>query len=233
MIRIGPYCVVGREVELGPDTVLVARVTITGRVRVGARCVFHPTACIGGPPQDRAPAAPDGRIEIGDDTSFDEATTVHLPKTGGGVTRIGSRCRFRYGAHAGHDATVGDGVELGRFVALGGHSVVEDGVTMDDRSAVHQFATVGRGSRVRSFVPVTEDVPPWMEVAGNHYRVVGLAPGAPPELEEARRRIWNSGLPLEEALAALPDTPAIRELASFLRRRAAGRFGRALEAARK
>lgn len=238
--NIGPFCVVGPEVEIGSECLLVSRVTIVGRTRVGRRNVFHPTSCVGGPPQDEKPPATDGRIEIGDDNLFREATTVHLPKMIGGSTRIGSGCRLDYGAHVAHDVEVGDRVRLGMLILLGGHACVEDDAVLEPQIPVHQFVTVGRRARIREHSVATEDVPPFMLAAGNHFEVVGvhrdgLAPDSISALEEAYRIVWKSGSPRAEAIAALEGIPSpeVLELSRFLRRSSEGRMGRARETLRR
>ncbi len=234
-VVIGPFCVVGPGASLGPGCRLLARVSITGPVRVGRDNVFHPNVSIGGPPQDLQPAAPDGRIEIGDGNIFRESVTVNLPKLRGNVTRIGSRNRFHFLSHVGHDSTVGNDVVLATYAVLGGHSVVQDGAWIEGLGGTHQFVTVGRLSWIRSHIPVTEDVPPFMWVDGNHFEVKGVRPRCRTEaLERAYATIWRSGLPRPEALERLandPD-PMVAEMVAFMRRSAAGRFGRAGEAQR-
>ena len=36
-VSIGPYCLVGREAELGAGVVLISHVAVAGRTRIGAR----------------------------------------------------------------------------------------------------------------------------------------------------------------------------------------------------
>ncbi|HYE99810.1 MAG TPA: acyl-[acyl-carrier-protein]--UDP-N-acetylglucosamine O-acyltransferase [Planctomycetota bacterium] len=235
-VRVGPFCVVGPDVELGPGCRLVARVTIQGRVRAGRDNVFWPTAVVGGDPQDQRPAAADGRIKIGDGNVFRESSTVHRPKMDGGITRLGSRNRLHAGAHVAHDCEIGSDVVLGTHSLLGGHCRVEDGSWIEGQGGVHQFVTVGRRSWIKTQTAASEDVPPYMWIEGNHFEVRGVNPACrTPALERAFETVWRSGLPRPEAIAALEavDDPQVRELAGFLRRSAAGRYGRALEAQRR
>ncbi len=234
-VQVGPFCVVGPGVSLRPGCRLLARVSIAGPVRAGRDNVFHPNAAVGGPPQDLQPAAADGRIEIGDGNTFREAVTVHLPKMPGGVTRIGSRNRFHFLSHVGHDSAVGNDAVLASYAVLGGHSVVQDGAWIEGLGGTHQFVTVGRMSWTLSHIPITEDVPPFMWVDGNHFEVKGVNPRCRTEaLDRAYETIWKSGLPRPEALARVEKgaSPEVAELAAFLRRSGGGRFGRAGEAKR-
>ena len=234
-VEVGPFCVVGNGVSLDSGCRLVARVTISGPVMAGTDNVFHPNVVIGGEPQDRQPAAPDARIKIGDGNVFRESATVNLPKVPGGVTQIGSRNRFHFASHVGHDSIVGNEVVLCTDAVLGGHTVVEDSARVEGLGGTHQFVTVGRSSWSRTHIPITEDVPPYMWVDGNHFKVMGVNPRFRTEaLEQAFETIWCAGLPRPEALSILEDeaAPEVRELVAFLRRSAAGRMNRSREGER-
>jgi len=234
-VEVGPFCVVGPDVRLGPGCRLLGRVRITGPASIGSRNVFHPNAVVGGDPQDLEPPAPDGRIEIGDGNVFREGVTVHRPKVAGGTTRIGSGSRFHFASHVGHDSEIADGILLCTHAVLGGHTTVEDGAWLEGQGGTHQFVTVGRMSWVRSHIPVTQDVPPFMWIDGNHFEVKGVNPRCRSEaLERAYEIVWKSGLPRPDAVRLLEveTDPLVRELAASLKRRAGGRKGRAGEGAR-
>ncbi len=234
-VEIGPFCIVGPQVSLGPGCRLIARVRLDGRLSAGRGNVFHPNAVLGGAPQDLQPPAPDARIDIGDGNVFRESVTVNLPKVPGTPTRIGSRNRFHAASHVGHDCRVGDDAVLATHAVLGGHSVLEDGCHVEGLGGTHQFVTIGRLAWSRSHIPVTEDVPPFMWIDGNHFEVMGVNPRCRSEaLERAYVTIWKSGLPRPEALALLENDASaeVRELVAFLQRSRAGRNGRAGEANR-
>ncbi|MBI2901154.1 MAG: acyl-ACP--UDP-N-acetylglucosamine O-acyltransferase [Planctomycetes bacterium] len=243
--EVGPFCVVGPDVEIGPGCVLRSRVTLSGRVRTGARNVFHPTVVIGGPPQDEQPAAPDARIEIGDDNVFHESFTAHQPKVPGSPTRIGSSGRFEQGSHVPHDARIGNGVVLGKLVLLAGHVVVDDYVRLGAYTVVHQFVTIGRYVLIGRHSAISEDAPPFLRYVGQSNTPVGVRveelarQGFPPAtvaaIQEAYRTVWESGLPRHEAVRGLESSavPEVREMARVLRSSLQGRMGRAREALRR
>lgn len=252
---VGPFCIVGPDVEIGPGCVLSPRVCIQGRVRIGANNVFRPTCVIGGSPQDvSTPAAPDGRIEIGDDNTVAEAVTIHLPKQPHGITRIGSHNRLDFGSHVAHDAHVGNHVRLGNFVLLAGHSYVDDHAFLESPTVVHQFATVGRFCITDPYSGIRVDAPPFMRILGFQgdstaasKRTTSMVVDGvnrselerekfPKDtieaLEKAYRVVWQSGSPRPESIGLLESShvPEVRELVRFLRRSMQGRLGRALEA---
>src|SRR5260370_42135640 len=48
---IGPYCIVGPHVAIGPGCRLLAHVHVTGHTGVGAGTTIYPFASLGTPPQ--------------------------------------------------------------------------------------------------------------------------------------------------------------------------------------
>jgi UDP-N-acetylglucosamine acyltransferase len=70
-VDIGPYCLVGPDVELKDGVRLIAHVNVTGATRIGEATVVYPFASLGTPPQSvrwrrrnpsRRPLLLDGRI---------------------------------------------------------------------------------------------------------------------------------------------------------------------------
>jgi UDP-N-acetylglucosamine acyltransferase len=235
-VEVGPYCIVGPGVELGPGCRLLGRVSVRGPLRAGKNNVFHYNSAVGGDPQDAQPAGAGARVEIGDDNVFRESVTVHHPKTPGGTTRVGSRNRFHATSHVSHDSVIGDGVVIATSAIMGGHCRLEDGSWLEGQGGIHQFVTVGRMSVMKAQSGASEDIPPFMVVEGNHYVVRGVNPRCRSEaLQRAFETVWKSGLPRLEAIETLEreEDPQVRELAAFLRRSRAGRNGRALEGQRK
>ena len=50
--KMGPYCVIGADVELGEDCRLVSHVAIEGPTKIGSDNAFFPFCAIGMAPQD-------------------------------------------------------------------------------------------------------------------------------------------------------------------------------------
>ena len=51
-VEIGPYCIIGPEVEIGNDSVLHSHVNIVGNTKIGENNQIYPFSSIGTPPQD-------------------------------------------------------------------------------------------------------------------------------------------------------------------------------------
>ncbi len=174
--QIGPFCEVGPLTELGEGCVLHARSSVIGATRLGRNCVLHSGAIVGGGPQSIG-FEPDAssRLTIGEGCVFREFSSVHtgLPAFGG-ITRIGERCYFMQGAHAGHDCQFGDDCVLANSAVVGGHCVVGNRVWMGGTVAVHQFTEIGDNAFIGGGSILVGDVIPFGIVSGNRARLRGL-----------------------------------------------------------
>jgi UDP-N-acetylglucosamine acyltransferase len=173
--RVGPYCVVGSEVELQDGVVLVSHVAVAGRTLVGAETRIFPFASIGHQPQDLKYQGERSRLEIGRRNVVREHVTMNPGTTGGGmVTRVGDGCLFMVGAHVAHDCRLGDNVIMANNATLAGHVVIGDFAILGGLSAVHQFVRVGKHAMIGGVTGVERDVIPYGQVVGDRARLVGL-----------------------------------------------------------
>ena len=126
-VKIGPYSVVGPNVEIGEGTIVQSHVNITGDTKIGLNNKIYPFASIGNDPQDLKFKGEETKLEIGDNNKIREYVTIN-PGTegGGGLTKVGNNCLFMVSAHIAHDCLVGDNVILANNVPLGGHAHVDD-----------------------------------------------------------------------------------------------------------
>ena len=51
-VEIGPYCIIGPEVEIGTNSVIHSHVNIVGNTKIGENNKIYPFSSIGTPPQD-------------------------------------------------------------------------------------------------------------------------------------------------------------------------------------
>jgi len=174
-VTIGPYCIVGEKARLAADVQLISHVVIAGRTTVGAGCVLHPFASLGGVPQHVAYRGEDTELVVGERNVIREQVTMNIGTVaGGGVTRVGSDGMFMMGAHVAHDCIVGDHVTFANLSTLAGHVEIGDWVFMGGLCAVHQFTRIGRHAFVGGGGIVTKDVIPYGLVWGNHAHLEGL-----------------------------------------------------------
>ena len=173
--RVGPYCVVGAEVELQGGVELVSHVVVAGRTLVGAETRIFPFASIGHQPQDLKYQGEASRLESGRRNVVREHVTMNPGTAGGGmVTRVGDDCLFMVGAHVAHDCRLGDNVIMANNATLAGHVAVGDFAILGGLSAVHQFVRIGRHAMIGGVTGVERDVIPYGQVVGDRARLVGL-----------------------------------------------------------
>lgn len=174
-VRIGPYCIVGAEVELGDDVELISHVVVAGRTSVGARSRVFPFAAVGLQPQDLKYKGEPSRLEIGTDNIIREHATLHPGTAGGGLlTKVGDHCLLMVATHVAHDCKLGDHVVMANNATLGGHVTVGDWAILGGLAAVHQFVRIGKHAIIGGLSGVENDVIPYGSVMGDRARLAGL-----------------------------------------------------------
>jgi UDP-N-acetylglucosamine acyltransferase len=173
---IGPYCVIGADVELGEDCELISHVVIHGPAKIGSHNRFFPFCAVGVEPQDLTYAGEKTRLEMGDHNVVRECATINRGTVkGGGVTRVGSNTLIMTSAHIGHDCTIGDHAMLVNVATLAGHVTVEEWAVVGAFCCVHQFVRIGAHSYIGGGTVVTKDVLPFAKVsAPREARTFGL-----------------------------------------------------------
>ena len=174
-VTVGPYAVIGAGVQIGADTSVGAHAVIEGPTEIGAACTIHPFAALGGPPQDLHYKGEPTRLLIGCGNIIREFVTFNrgTPR-GGGETIIGDDNLFMAYAHVAHDCHVGSHVIMANAATLGGHVTVGDRAVLGGLVAVHQFVRIGGFAMIGGGAIVTQDVPPYVNAAGNRARMFGL-----------------------------------------------------------
>src|SRR6266436_4416684 len=164
--NIGPFCVVGPNVELGEDCRLVSHVHIEGPTRIGKSVSVFPFTSLGMAPQDIGYAGEPTRLEIGDDNEIREFVTINRGTVkGGGITRVGSHILVMAYTHIAHDCQIGNHVILANAATLGGHVMVEDWAQVGALCPVHHFVRIGTHSFIGGGTTITQDVLPFSKTS--------------------------------------------------------------------
>jgi UDP-N-acetylglucosamine acyltransferase len=159
---VGPYCVIGADVELGENCRLVSHVAIEGPTKIGVANSFFPFCAIGMAPQDVTYRNEPTRLEIGDHNEIRECVTISRGTIkGGGVTRVGSHTLIMAYTHIGHDSVIGDHCMLINGATLAGHVMVEEWAVVGALCPVHQFVRIGAHSYIGGGTTITQDVLPF------------------------------------------------------------------------
>lgn len=164
--KIGPYCIIAADVELGKGCHLVSHVAIDGPTKIGADNGFFPFSSIGMAPQDLSYAGEPTRLEIGDHNEIREFVTINRGTVkGGGVTRIGDHNLIMAYTHIAHDCQVGSHIIMANAATLGGHVTVEDWANVGALCPVHHFVRIGTHSIIGGGSTITRDVLPFSKTS--------------------------------------------------------------------
>lgn len=160
--KIGPYCVIGANVELGERCHLVSHVSMEGPTKIGADNAFFPFCAIGMAPQDITYKGEPTRLEIGDHNEIRESVTINRGTVkGGGLTKVGSHILIMAYTHIGHDCLIEDHTMLVNGATLGGHVTVEEWAVVGALCPVHQFVRIGAHSYIGGGTVITQNVLPF------------------------------------------------------------------------
>ncbi len=231
--EVGPYCIIGADVEIGARTRLMAHLYVEGPTRIGEDNIFFPYSTVGVASQDLKYRGERAETRIGDRNRIREFVTIHRGTQGGGLlTSIGSDNLLMTYTHVAHDVRIGDHVIIGNSVGIAGHVTVEDWVDISPYSGVHQFCRIGRHAFVGPFSVIKQDVLPYSltsskpEVAVFGANSIGLerrgiAKGSVEALQTALRLLTRAGLNTSQAVerirAEVPPCTEVDELIEFIR----------------
>jgi UDP-N-acetylglucosamine acyltransferase len=231
--EIGPFCVIGADVEIGVRTRLMANNFVEGPTTIGEDNVFFPFSTVGVASQDLKYKGERAETRIGHRNRIREFVTIHRGTQGGGLlTSIGSDCLLMTYAHVAHDVRIGHHVVLGNSVGLAGHVVIDDWADVSPFAGVHQFCRIGRHAFVGPYSIIKQDVMPYsltshkpeVEVFGANS--IGLARRGFDKvviesLQTAIRLLTRSQLNTTQAVerirAEVPPCAEIDELIEFIR----------------
>ena len=174
-VKVGPYSVIGANVEIDENTDIQSHVSIVGNTKIGKNNKIYPFASIGNDPQDLKFQGEQTKLEIGNNNKIREYVTIN-PGTngGGGLTKVGNNCLFMISSHIAHDCQVGNNIIIANNVPLGGHVIIEDNVIIGGNSAVQQFTRIGKMAMIGGMTGVLNDVIPYGLSTGNRNSLQGL-----------------------------------------------------------
>jgi UDP-N-acetylglucosamine acyltransferase len=231
--EIGPYCVVGPEVEIGARTRLMANLYLEGPTWIGEDNVFFPYSTVGVASQDLKYKGERAETRIGHRNRIREFVTIHRGTAGGGlVTSIGSDNLIMVQAHVAHDVCLGDHVILGNSVGVAGHVIIEDWVDVSPFSGIHQFCRIGRHAFIGPYSVIKQDVLPYSLTSHKPESAVfgansiglerrGFDKTTVEALQTAFRLLTRAGLNTSQAIerirAEVPALSEIEELIAFIR----------------
>jgi UDP-N-acetylglucosamine acyltransferase len=231
-VTIGPFAVIGDDVEIGRGSRVDAHAVIKGPTVIGADNHIYSFASIGGDPQDKKYKGEQTRLVIGDRNTIRECCTLNRGTVQeNGVTTIGNDNWIMAYAHIAHDCRVGDNTIFANNATLAGHVHVGDYAILGGFTGVHQFCRIGAHVLTSVLSYVTKDIPAYVTVSGRPaeprgvnvegLKRRGFSTAQIRNIREAYRVVFRQALKLDEAIAVLeelvPDQPEVGLFLASLR----------------
>jgi UDP-N-acetylglucosamine acyltransferase len=210
-VEVGPYSIIGDDVEIDSGTRVDSHVVINGPTTIGKDNHIYQFASVGDDPQDKKYADEPTTLTIGDRNTIREFCTISRGTTQDkGQTIIGDDNWIMAYVHIAHDCVIGDKTIMANNATLAGHVHVGDWAIFAGFSGVHQFCHIGAHSFLGMYSGVNRDVPAYTMVAGTP----GIPRGINSEglkrrdfnteqirnIKEAYRLVYRKGLKLNEAM---------------------------------
>lgn len=229
-VKVGPYSIVGADVELGANCIVESHVVIKGKSIIGKGNHFYQFGSIGEDCQDKKYAGEPTQLVIADNNVFREGVTIHRGTVQDqALTSIGSNNLFMTYVHVAHDCVIGNNSILATNCTLAGHVHVGDWVIMGGLTAAHQFCHIGDHSFIGGGVIVFRDVPPYVMLGDDStprginsegLRRRGFDADTIMQIKRAYKVLFRGGNLTGEAVEKLnemaQDTAAIQIMADFV-----------------
>ncbi|MFZ4701906.1 MAG: acyl-ACP--UDP-N-acetylglucosamine O-acyltransferase [Candidatus Methylumidiphilus sp.] len=231
-VSVGPFCLIGPEVQIDAGTTVGSHVVIKGPTKIGKNNRIFQFSSIGEDTQDMKYRGELTRLEIGDSNIIREFCTIHRGTIQDkALTQVGSHNLLMAYTHVAHDCIVGSHVIMANAASIAGHVQVEDHSILGGFTLVHQFCKIGQYSFSAMGSIISRDLPPYVLVGGQPTKphginAVGLerrgfSQEAIRQIKKAYKIVYKSGLKLETAIEALDEmveeTPEIECLVTFLK----------------
>ena len=174
-VEIGPYTIIGDDVEIDSGTRIASHVVINGPTKIGKDNRIYQFASIGDDPQDKKYADEPTRLIIGDRNTIREFCTFSRGTTQDkGDTIMGDDNWIMAYVHVAHDCVIGNNTIMANNTTLAGHVHVGDWVICGGFSGAHQFCKIGAHAFLGMYAGVNRDVPAYTTVSGQPAVVRGI-----------------------------------------------------------
>ncbi len=213
-VEVGPYAVIGAGVRIDAGTTVGAHCVIEGPTFIGRDNRIFPHSSLGAAPQDMKYRGEPTSLHIGDRNTIREFCTFNRGTAQDvGITRVGNDNWVMAYVHIAHDVQVGNRTVLANNATLAGHVHIGDWVIIGGLTGVHQFTHVGAHAMTGFQSHVSQDVPPYMMVAGHPLAVHGFnieglrrrgfSRERIAQIKQMHRLLYRDGLTLDQAKAAI------------------------------
>lgn len=173
-VTIGPYTIIEEDVVIGDNCKIGAHVTLANGVRLDEEVQIFNNSVLGTVPQDLKFGGEKTTLEIGKRTVIREFAMINRGTKYSYKTVIGQDCFIMAYVHIAHDCIVGDNVILVNAVQIAGHCTIGDYAIISGLSAIHQFTRVGAHVMIEGGAKIKKDIPPYISAQGEPLRYAGL-----------------------------------------------------------
>lgn len=213
-VEVGPWTIIGPDVEIGEGSVIASHVVIKGPTHIGKQNRIYQFSSIGEDTPDLKYKGEPTRLVIGDYNTIREGVTIHRGTVQDrNETTIGNHNLLMAYVHVGHDSVIGNHCILVNNAALAGHVHIGDWAILSGFTLVHQFCKIGAHSFSGMGTAIGKDVPAYVMVNGSPaeakninaegLRRRGFSKEDIAMLTKAYKTIYRRGLTLDEALVEL------------------------------
>ena len=215
-VEIGPFCLVGADVEIGSGTKIESHVILKGPMKIGERNHIFQFSTLGDGSPDKKYKNEPTTLVIGNENIIREGVTIHRGTVQDrGETLIGDRNLIMAYSHIAHDCVLGNDIVLTNQAALAGSVHVGDGAILGGYAIVHQFCSLGSYSFCAMGSAVNKDIPAYVKVRGNPAKPFGInvtgikrlgySKESIEALRSAYRSIYRKKLTVDEAIEELKE----------------------------
>jgi len=173
-VKIDSFSSIHENVVIGDNCWIGSNVTIYPGARIGSNCQIFPGAVISAIPQDLKFKGEDTIVIIGDNVIIRECVTINRGTSYSNQTIIQNNCFLMAYSHVAHDCIIHNNVIVANGVAIAGHVEIDEHAIIGGLSAIQQFSKIGKFSMVSGGSLVRKDVPPYIKVAKEPLRFIGI-----------------------------------------------------------
>ncbi len=213
-IEVGPYSIIGDDVQIGTGCRIDSHVVINGPTTIGNHNHIYQFCSVGDDPQDKKYADEPTRLEIGDNNTIREFCTISRGTVqDAGLTTIGNNNWIMAYVHVAHDCRIGDHCIFANNATLAGHVHVGDWVIFAGFTGAHQFCRIGAHAFLGMYAGTSRDVPAYTMIGGQPPSPKGINSeglkrrGFSGEqirnIRNAYRVVYRSGMKLADAIVDL------------------------------
>ena len=222
--KIGPFCNIHADVQIGKGTIIETNVTIHDGVRIGEGCHIHSGSVIGA---DSVISCAKGCTQtiIGDNTKIFQYVNI------GRGTQIGNNCFIMAYCDISCGCVLHNNIVMANMTRLCDGVVVEDWGKFGGGSTIKPNLKIGTLALIQGVGVINKDVPPYILAARNPSKYCGLnAIGLQRRaftqeqkhlIKEAYHLIYdfdsNIELAIQQLVDTLPMTIEIQHIVDFLK----------------